>query len=128
MKVFMNWSGGKDSALALYKAQLEGIKISSLVTSVNSGTNRIAMHGVQRELLEQQAAAIGLPLHTIDLPEMPDMQAYENTVHQKHKDLKEAGYTHAMFGDIFLEDLKKYREDLLAKDGMECVFPIWEMD
>jgi len=124
----MNWSGGKDSALAFYKAKQQGISVEALVTSVNSGTDRISMHGVRRELLEKQAAAIGLPLHTIELPEMPGMQAYEEAVHSKHKALKQLGFSQAIFGDIFLEDLKHYREELLAKDQLECLFPIWQME
>jgi uncharacterized protein (TIGR00290 family) len=127
-RAFMNWSGGKDSALAFYKAKTEGIAIDALLTSVNSDTSRISMHGVRRELLDKQAAAIGLPLHTIMLPEMPGMQAYEHAVHNKHNELKKAGFSHAIFGDIFLEDLKNYREDLLAKDELQCLFPIWKMD
>lgn len=124
----MNWSGGKDSALALYKALAEGVPVAALVTSVNTVTGRISMHGVRRELLEQQAAAIGLPLYTIELPEMPGMQAYEDAVHKIHEQLKEQRFTHGVFGDIFLQDLKKYRQELLAKDGLECLFPIWKMD
>ncbi|HUC81011.1 MAG TPA: diphthine--ammonia ligase [Flavisolibacter sp.] len=128
MKTFMNWSGGKDSALSLFLAMQQDIKVDALLTSVNTATNRISMHGVRRELLQQQAAAIGLPLHTIELPEMPGMQVYEEAVRAKHNELKAAGYTHAMFGDVFLEDLKTYRENLLAKDDLQCLFPIWKMD
>ncbi|RYZ30307.1 MAG: diphthine--ammonia ligase [Chitinophagaceae bacterium] len=124
----MNWSGGKDSALAFYKAKQQGISVEALVTSVNSGTDRVSMHGVRRELLEKQAVSIGLPLHTIVLPEMPGMQAYENSVHKRHSELKQAGFSQAIFGDIFLEDLKRYREELLAKDQLECLFPIWKME
>jgi uncharacterized protein (TIGR00290 family) len=127
-KAFMSWSGGKDSALTLYKAQQDGVPVKALVTSVNQTLNRVSMHGVRCELLAQQAASLGLPLHTIELPEMPDMQVYENTVHTMHRGLKTEGYTHGVFGDIFLEDLKHYREELLAKDGFQCLFPIWKMD
>jgi uncharacterized protein (TIGR00290 family) len=128
MTAFMNWSGGKDSALAFYKAKKEGVPVEALLTSVNSGTDRIAMHGVRRELLVQQATVMGLPLHTIELPEMPGMQAYEEAVHLKHKQLKAAGFTHAVFGDLFLEDLKRYRDDLLAKDDLRCLYPLWQMN
>ena len=128
MKAFMNWSGGKDSALAFYKAQQAGIPIDTLLTSVNAGTNRVSMHGVRRELLQLQATAIGLPLQTTELPEMPGMQAYETTVRNQNRRLKEAGFTHGIFGDLFLEDLKDYRESLLAKDGLQCLYPLWKMD
>jgi uncharacterized protein (TIGR00290 family) len=127
-KAFMNWSGGKDSALAFYKAKQQGIAVDALVTSLNSGTNRVSMHGVRNKLLEEQAASIDLPLQTILLPEMPGMQAYEDAIHNKHRELKKAGFTHGVFGDIFLEDLKTYREELLAKDQLECLFPLWKMD
>lgn len=128
MKAFLNWSGGKDSALCLYKARQEGINIEALVTTVNSTTNRISMHGVQRSLLEQQAAALQLPLYTVELPEMPGMQQYEQTIHQTNQLLKAKGFTHAVSGDLFLEDLKAYREELYAKDEIECLFPLWKMD
>jgi len=124
----MNWSGGKDSALALYKAKEEGIPVEALVTSLNSSTDRVSMHGVRRKLLERQASSIGLPLYTIELPEMPGMQPYEDAVNKTHRQLKEDGFTHGLFGDIFLEDLKNYREGLLAKDGLQCIFPLWKMD
>ena len=127
MKTFMNWSGGKDSALAFYKTINAGQSIDGLVTSVNNGTDRVSMHGIRRTLLEQQASAIGLPLHTIQLPEMPGMQAYEEAVRVKHKLLKAEGFTHGIFGDVFLEDLKRYRESLLAKDELQCLFPLWQM-
>jgi uncharacterized protein (TIGR00290 family) len=128
MKAFFSWSGGKDSALALYKARQQGISIEALVTTVNTATNRISMHGVRRELLQAQAEAIGLPLYTIELPEMPSMTIYEEAVRKAHRQLREDGFTHGFFGDIFLEDLKSYREALLAKDGLRCIFPLWKRD
>lgn len=127
MKAFMNWSGGKDSALSLYKAQQEGLPVEALVTSVNQVLNRISMHGVRSELLQQQSAALGLPLHTIAVPEMPGMQAYEAAVKAVHQKLTEDGFTHGVFGDIFLEDLRQYREALLHADGLQCLFPIWKL-
>jgi uncharacterized protein (TIGR00290 family) len=128
MKAFMSWSGGKDSALALYNTQQEGFSVAALVTTVNASLNCVSMHGVQRVLLEQQAAALGLPLHTIELPEMPGMDSYENAVRQQHQRLATEGFTQSVFGDIFLEDLRQYREALLAKDNLQCRFPLWGMD
>ena len=128
MKAFMNWSGGKDSALSLYKAQQDGVPVAALVTTVNAGLNRVSMHGVRRELLQQQAVALRLPLCTVELPEMPSMDVYETTIRDRHRQLKREGFTHGIFGDIFLEDLKSYRERLLGKDGLQCVFPIWKVD
>jgi uncharacterized protein (TIGR00290 family) len=127
-RAFFNWSGGKDSALALYTAQEDGMPVEALVTSINKSAERVSMHGVRRELAARQAAAIGLPLHTIEVPEMPGMQVYEAAVQKKHRQLKRKGFTHGIFGDIFLEDLRAYRENLLAKDGLECLFPIWKWD
>lgn len=128
MKTFMNWSGGKDSALSLYKMQQNGTPAAALVTALNTVLSRVSIHGVRRELLQQQAHVLRLPLHTIELPEMPGMQVYEETVRQVHRQLREEGFTHGAFGDVFLEDLKRYRESLLAKDGLKCLFPIWKMN
>jgi len=125
----MNWSGGKDSALCLYKAlQDERYNITQLLTSVNAAHNRISMHGVRRSLLEAQAHAIGLKLETIELPEQPAMDEYEQAVTGKVQKLKNDGCTHAIFGDIFLEDLRQYREQKLKLLGVECVFPLWKID
>ncbi|MDB5196073.1 MAG: protein of unknown function ATP-binding region [Flaviaesturariibacter sp.] len=126
MKAFMNWSGGKDSSLCLYYTQQQGIPVEALLTSVNSAHDRISMHGVRRELLRQQAAAIKLPLHTLELPEQPGMATYETILHITHHSLQQQGFTHAVYGDIFLEDLKTYRVSQLAKEGLEAVFPLWE--
>jgi uncharacterized protein (TIGR00290 family) len=128
MKAYMNWSGGKDSSICLHKIlQDQRYSVDSLLTSVNAAHNRISMHGVRRELLNQQAQSIGLPLHTIELPEQPGMQEYEQAMLQQVTALKQEGYTKAVFGDIFLEDLKTYREQKLATVDMECVFPLWKM-
>jgi len=128
MKSFFNWSGGKDSALCLYKAQQEGLNVQALVTTVSQSTDRITMHGVRRGLLQQQAASIGIPLHVIELPSSTRMDIYENTIHKKNNELKQHGFTHAISGDLFLEDLKNYREGLYAQDGLQCLFPLWKMD
>lgn len=129
MKSFFNWSGGKDSALALYHAQKNNdYSIEKLLTNINGKHRRISMHGVREELLELQAEAIGLPLQKIILPEQPSMQEYEKQMKENMDVLKKEGFTHALFGDIFLEDLKKYREEQLSKVGMKAVFPLWKRD
>ncbi len=126
---FMNWSGGKDSALCLYKAlQSKQYNIQCLLTNVNASHNRISMHGVRRSLLEVQAESIGIPLQTIELPEQPTMQEYEQTMMQKIQQLKSAGCSKAIFGDIFLEDLKNYREQKLKQLNIDCIFPLWKRD
>jgi len=125
----MNWSGGKDSALCLHKSlQSKKYFVKHLLTSVNSVHNRISMHGVRRGLLEAQAKSIGIPLSTIELPEQPGMEEYERQMSDKVTELKKSGCTHAIFGDIFLEDLKKYREEKLRRAEIECVFPLWRQD
>lgn len=125
----MNWSGGKDSALALYKAMHDdSLTIDRLLTNVNSVYERISMHGVRRSLLQLQAEAIDLQLDTIELPEEPTMSEYENAVLTKITELKNEGYDRSVFGDIFLEDLKIYREQQLSKVGIECIFPLWKKD
>lgn len=126
MKAFMNWSGGKDSALALHTARQQGINVTALLTSVNKATGRVSMHGVRKAMVEKQAAAIGLPLRTIELPEMPGMESYEQAMHNTHIELQSQSFTQAVYGDIFLEDLKAYREALLEKDGLQCLFPLWK--
>ncbi len=102
--------------------------IRCLLTSINSTHERISMHGVRRSLLNKQAESIGIPLQTIELAESPSMELYEETMMKKVVSLKEEGCTHAMFGDIFLEDLRLYREKQLVKAGVECIFPLWKQD
>lgn len=128
-RAYFNWSGGKDSALALWKVlQQEKFRVEYLLTSINSFHNRISMHGVRRELLEAQAAVLNIPLTTVELPELPSMSEYETAMMRKVNWFREQGITHSIFGDIFLEDLKNYREEKLATAGIECVFPIWKKD
>ncbi len=128
MKSFFNWSGGKDSALGLYTAQLQGLNVQALVTTISESTDRITMHGVRRTLLQQQAASIGLPLHIIQLPASIGMNVYEEAIAKKNYELKQQGFTHAISGDLFLEDLKQYRQGLYATDSIECLFPLWGID
>ncbi len=127
-KALFNWSSGKDSALALYKIlQNPEYKIDCLLTSVNQQYQRISMHGVRIELLEAQAESIGIPLKIMQIPEMPTMEVYENVMTKTLTELKNQGITHSVFGDIFLEDLREYREKQLAKIAFEGVFPIWKI-
>ncbi|HTN21098.1 MAG TPA: diphthine--ammonia ligase [Pelobium sp.] len=129
LKCIFNWSGGKDSSLALYHClQNPDLDIRYLVTSINDSVNRISMHGVRYKLLKQQAKEIGITLYEIRLPEMPDMQTYDETMRMHLNKFKEEGITHSIFGDIFLEDLRKYREDRLAEVGLKALFPLWKRD
>jgi uncharacterized protein (TIGR00290 family) len=125
---FLNWSGGKDSAYCLYQSRMQGLPVDALVTTINKTTGRIAMHGVRRSLLEKQAAAIGLRLYTVELPDQPGMTEYEAEIVNTNHILKEKGFSQAISGDLFLEDLRTYREGLYARDGIECLFPLWKTD
>jgi uncharacterized protein (TIGR00290 family) len=127
-KAYMNWSGGKDSSLCLHRVLGEKqYAVETLLTSVNAFHNRISMHGVRRELLEAQAASIGIPLQTLELGEQPGMEEYEQATTEKVAALKKQGCTHALFGDIFLEDLRRYREEKLQSQDVRCVFPLWKI-
>lgn len=128
-KSYFNWSGGKDSALALYHAMHNtDYTIERLLTNVSSQYRRVSMHGVREELLEAQAAALGLPLQKLLLPQEPSMLVYETCMMEMMAGLQHEGFTHAFFGDIFLEDLKLYRETQLAKFNITAAFPLWKKD
>lgn len=126
-KAIFNWSGGKDSALALYHClRNPNIEIKYLLTTVNDAANRISMHGVREELLLRQAEEIGIPLYQVRLPEMPDMKTYDDTMRRHLQHLKGEGITHSIFGDIFLQDLKNYRDQRLAEVGLTGIYPLWQ--
>lgn len=128
-KAVFNWSSGKDSALALYKIlQEDQIEIVSLLTNINKEFQRISMHGVHVSLLEQQAESLGLNLIKIELPKEPTMEEYREIMTKTMSEIKSKGVTHSVFGDIFLEDLRKYREDQLQAIGMKAVFPLWKQN
>ena len=125
-KVVFNWSGGKDSALCLYKLiQTNQYDITSLLTSVNAEHQRVSMHGVRVALLEAQAASIGIPLYKAMIPETPTMEVYESVMKDALSDLKKQGITTSVFGDIFLDDLRSYREAKLAEGNLKGLFPLW---
>jgi uncharacterized protein (TIGR00290 family) len=129
LKTYFNWSSGKDSALALhYLLQDSNYTVDRLFTSVNSHYNRVSMHGLRKELLQQQVNAIGINGKTIELPEQPTNAEYELLMKGKVKELLSEGYQCAAFGDIFLEDLKAYREKQLAPYSIKTVFPLWKKD
>jgi uncharacterized protein (TIGR00290 family) len=129
MQCIFNWSGGKDSALALHHCLNDpGLDIRYLVTTINDAADRISMHGVRTELLIKQAESIGIPLYQIRLPEMPGMKEYDDTMRFHLSKFMSEGITHAIFGDIFLEDLRHYRDERLAEIGMTGVYPLWKRD
>lgn len=128
-KIIFSWSGGKDSALALHSLKNNNnFEIVALLTTITSDYDRISMHGVRRKLLEKQAESIGLPLEKVTISKESSNEEYEEKIKAvllKHKD---NGVVFAAFGDIFLEDLKKYREKNLAKIGMKGAFPLWKQN
>jgi uncharacterized protein (TIGR00290 family) len=127
LKTYFNWSSGKDSALALYYLLREKkYQVQHLITSINAHHNRVSMHGLRRELLVQQIMELGIPYSTIELPEQPSMLEYEALMKKTVSDLQQKGFVYAGFGDIFLEDLKRYREKQLSAFGIKAVFPLWK--
>lgn len=126
-KVLFSWSGGKDSAMALYELQKSrSYQILTLLTVVTEDYGRISMHGVREELLDAQARSVGLPLEKIYITKHSNNSEYEMLMKKMLMRYKDHGAVAVVFGDIFLEDLKKYREERLAEVGMEAVFPIWK--
>lgn len=128
-KAIFNWSGGKDSALALYHI-LNGksFEIISLFTSISEETERITMHGVSNELLKSQANRLKLPLKELRLPLKTDMSVYNSLMDDAMSTFKKDGVECSIFGDIYLEDLKQYREEKLKEVGIDAIFPLWQME
>jgi uncharacterized protein (TIGR00290 family) len=123
------WSGGKDSAMAIHTLLHQNdIRIAALLTTVTETYDRISMHGVRRELLHQQAQSIGLPLHEVLIPPQCVNPIYEARMEQALRTYLDQGVRNVAFGDIFLEDLRAYREKNLARIGMTALFPIWKRD
>ena len=122
-----SWSGGKDSCLALHHIlQNQYFEVKCLLTTVNEAYHRVSMHGVRESLLIKQANSLGIPLHRVRLPEFPDMATYEQEMKKHLTQIKAEGITHAIFGDLFLADLKAYRESKLAEIGLKAEFPLWD--
>ena len=126
MKILLSWSSGKDSAWALHllNQQYPGA-VAALLTTVNEEMDRVAMHGVRRSVLEAQARAAGLPLHVVDIPHPCPNEVYEAKMRSALADANANGFTHAAFGDLFLEDVRRYREERMAGTGLEPLFPVW---
>jgi uncharacterized protein (TIGR00290 family) len=127
MQTLVNWSGGKDSALALYRIQQQGeYVVQQLLTTINGAYGRVSMHGVRQALIDAQAEQLGLPLLTVRLPETASMEQYQATMDETLRPLVADGLTHAVYGDIFLEDLRLWREQQLAPVGLSGLFPLWQ--
>lgn len=128
-KTYFNWSSGKDSAMALHRLlQDTQFSVEHLLTSMNTHYDRVSMHGVRRALLDEQLRAINLPYSTLELPAEPTMEEYEAIIGAKMQELKSLGFTDTGFGDIFLEDLRNYREEKLSTVGIRAHFPLWQED
>ena len=126
-KIVFAWSGGKDSSMALHVLHAQPqFEILALLTTVTQDYDRISMHGVRRVLLEQQAESLGFPLDLVYISKNSSNQEYETQMNEKLLDYQNQGISGVAFGDIFLEDLKKYREENLAKLGLHGIFPIWK--
>lgn len=124
--ISLSWSGGKDSAYALYILNMTpGYQVVRLHTTFGEETKRVGLHGIHESLIQKQASLIGLPLDSIYYPASGDNQAYEHAMSDYFKKLKAQGIAHIGFGDIYLEDLKQYREKQLKKAGVKPVFPLW---
>lgn len=124
----MSWSSGKDSALALHRVREAGeLEVVGLLTTVNAAFDRVAMHGVRRSLLEAQAAALGLPLHVVELPWPCSNAEYERLLGAAVVGAVGSGVEVMVFGDLFLADVRHYREQALAGSGLRPVFPLWQL-
>jgi uncharacterized protein (TIGR00290 family) len=128
-RALMAWSGGKDCALALHEVQRAGdCDVAALLTTVTEGYDRISMHGVRRELLERQAESLGIPLAIVWIPqECPD-EEYAARMRAALEEQIANGVSAAIFGDLYLEDVRQYRIDSLAKVDMQATFPLWHRD
>lgn len=123
---WMSWSSGKDSALALEVARREmGVEVTGLLCTVNADADRVAMHAVRRELLEAQAERLGLPLHVVEIPFPCPNDVYEARLATAMSVARGAGVDSVVFGDLFLEDIRAYREEMLEGSGIRPLFPLW---
>jgi uncharacterized protein (TIGR00290 family) len=128
-KVLFCWSGGKDSALALHEIiQSKTYDVVSLLTTITEEYERVSMHGVPRVLLEEQADCLGLPLEIVYIPKDCSVEEYGARMEKTLTRFRQDGVSSVVFGDIFLEDVRKYREDNLAQAEMRAVFPLWGRD
>ena len=125
--VLMSWSGGKDSCLALYEIQkLSNYRVVALLTTITREYDRVSMHGVRRVLLERQAASLGLPLHQVLISKGANNEEYEAAMAQAFNEYHQNGIDSVVFGDLFLEEIKAYRDQFLARHEMKGLYPVWQ--
>ncbi|MGC1122923.1 MAG: ATP-binding protein [Candidatus Methanofastidiosia archaeon] len=127
-KVVLSWSGGKDCALALYELERWKYEVCAFLTTVTEEYDRISMHGVRRVLLEKQAASLGIPLDMVLISKDVSSEEYSLKMQKACEKYKGDKVTTMAFGDIFLEDVRRYREENLASAGMKALFPLWGRD
>ncbi len=127
--VLVSWSGGKDSCLALHGLRQAGSqRAAALLTTVTADYDRISMHGVRRVLLERQAESLGLPLRQVLIPVGATNEVYERAMAEAFTEYRGLGVDTIVFGDLFLEDVRAYREQFLARQGMRGLYPVWGRD
>lgn len=128
-KAWLSWSSGKDSAWALHVVRTQGrYDVVALLTTVNLAFSRVAMHGVREELVDLQAESAGLPLIKVPIPHPCPNESYEKAMAAAMDRARAEGVTHVIFGDLFLEDIRQYREQRMAQCSMTPVFPIWRIE
>ncbi|MCU4926104.1 adenine nucleotide alpha hydrolase [Halobacteria archaeon AArc-dxtr1] len=126
--IVLSWSGGKDAAYTLYTLREQGKSVTELLTTINEEYDRSSIHGVHRALYERQAAAIGLPINCVSLPPEPSNEEYEARFEAEMHDYAERGIERVAFGDLFLEDVRDYRETQLAACPVDGTWPVWGRD
>jgi uncharacterized protein (TIGR00290 family) len=126
MKVLLSWSSGKDSAWTLHTLRQQGVHVAALLTSMNETFGRVSMHGVRGEIVRAQADAAGLPLVTVPLPWPCSNEIYEARLGTAVERAVAEGFTHVAFGDLFLADVRRYREERLSGTGLAPLFPLWQ--
>jgi uncharacterized protein (TIGR00290 family) len=124
-RVLIAWSSGKDSAFALQVLRAQGVAVAGLLTTINAAFDRVAMHAVRVALLRAQAEAVGLPLLEVGIPSPCSNEAYEAAMAGALATARERGITAVAFGDLFLEDVRRYREERMAGTGLRPLFPLW---
>jgi len=125
MKILVSWSSGKDSAWMLHTLRQQGFAPAALLTTLNETADRVAMHAVRHSVLQAQADAATLPLMTVPLPHPCSNELYEQRMSSAIKEALAQGFTHVAFGDLFLEDVRRYREERMAGTGLTPMFPLW---
>lgn len=128
-RAFISWSSGKDSAFALYEARRQGLAdVAGVLTTINEVYDRVAMHGVRDSLLDRQIEELGLPVIKVPLPSPCPNEVYEARMAEATERIKTEGVRHMIFGDLFLEDIRAYRDWKLSAAGMEAIYPLWQRE